>query len=492
MYPNIPFSGLSWPLTQHAGVISEEIIRGLISACMLCNGQSDAETINRYLVDNNLLTANFREDSQRVDAWRDYQQILSEFGLIYSTNITRNEIILTPIAIAFADGEISYSELITLQALRYQYPNGHKTQSSPSLKRSYEDSFHRSYDFNTFAEMQASMGILIRPVVAIWQTLYGLYLQGEDARITIDEMQTYLVRCLKNSDVSLCIECIINARHTSFRLEPLHRARRNMQDWIKILNQTPLFYSDSNRNSFIALSQYSIDHAEEVNAICDHLCKPESFWVFTNSRDLKFSWFDFYGNIDLGTKWIPDQEMPSSNHIEDNDISTQRDPIDEPRDIVLHPFKPLREIDNNNHKQIVSIYDYKKSREGYKLHDNMVNIIANRCVDKGADVYYDSKTVDLFVKFKDSEFIVEVKSITPSNFIARLRTAIGQVNQYDYFMHQGSDIRGRLGLAFTATIPKSDWTVPFITNHLNMDLLYLESNALSIISNNALSRELYG
>ena len=493
MYPSIPFNGLSWPLTQHAGVISEEIIRGLISACMLCNGHSDADTINQYLVDNNLLTANFREDSQRVDAWRDYQQILSEFGLIYSTNITRNEIILTPIAIAFADGEISYAELITLQALKYQYPNGHKTQSSPSLKQSYVESFNRPYDFNTFAEMQASMGILIRPAVAIWHILYGLYLQGESAVLTIDEMQTYAVRCLQNSDIPFCIQCIVKSRHTDFLLTPLPRARRNMQDWIKILIQTPLFYSDNFRNSFIGLSQYSIDHKDEINAICNHLCKPESFWMYTNSADLKHSWFDFYGNIDLGTNWIPSIEQTivddkSSCH----NIGTTPSVDEEPRDIILQPFKPHNVQYDNNHKKIISIYDYKKSREGHKLHDNMVNIIANKCVSKGADVYYDSKTVDLFVRFKDSEFIVEVKSITPSNFIARLRTAIGQVNQYDYLMHQNSDIRGRLGLAFTASIPKEDWTVPFITNHMNMDLLYLESNSLSIISNNSLSFELYG
>ena len=138
MYPNIPYNGLSWPITQHSGIISEDVVRGLISACLDLNGKPvDVNAINNYLVSHGIVTDNFRSDSMQVDAWRDYQQILSEFGLIYSTKIC-NRIMLTPVAIAFADGDISYKELITLQLLRYQYPNGHKSQISRSLKSSYE------------------------------------------------------------------------------------------------------------------------------------------------------------------------------------------------------------------------------------------------------------------------------------------------------------------------------------------------------------------
>lgn len=494
MYPSVPFDGLSWPITQHSGVISENIIRGLISACLLCNGQANPETINNYLISNNLLTANFREDSQRVDAWRDYQQILSELGLIYSTNITRNEIILTPIAIAFADGEISYAELITLQLFRYQYPNGHKTLSSSSLKKSYLDKMGQKYAFSSFADMQASMGILIRPAVAIWQILYALYSQGENAVLSIDELQTYVVRCLTNTDVPLCVNSIIKSRHSDYYLPPLERSRRNVQDWIKILVQTPLFYSDYERNSSICLSKYSIEQSDAINDICSYLCQPETFWYYLDAPSFKFSWFDFYGSIDIGTKWIPQQSITSNEDGEVSD-SPKSETIqkEEPRSIELQSFKPISvEETDSQQKKIVSIYDYKKSEQGHKLHDNMVNIIATKCLDKGADVYYDSKTVDLFVKYREQEFIVEVKSITPSNFIQRLRTAIGQVNQYDYLMHRGTGIKGRLGLAFTANIPRTDWTIPFITDYMNMDLLCQNANSISIRSNNSLSLELYG
>ena len=75
MYPNIPYEGLSWPITQHAGVLKAEVFDGLLNACLLCKGEAiDAKKINGHLVDNGILTANVRADSNQVDAWRDYQQ----------------------------------------------------------------------------------------------------------------------------------------------------------------------------------------------------------------------------------------------------------------------------------------------------------------------------------------------------------------------------------------------------------------------------------
>ena len=101
MYPNIPYDGLSWPITQHAGVLSEDSLKGLLEACLQCRGETvDPKKINSYLVENGILTANVRADSNQIDAWRDYQQILSEFGLLYSTRLSK-VIRLTPVAMAY-------------------------------------------------------------------------------------------------------------------------------------------------------------------------------------------------------------------------------------------------------------------------------------------------------------------------------------------------------------------------------------------------------
>ena len=490
MYPNIPYKGLSWPITQHSGVISESIIRGLINACMLCRGEAaDSQVINEYIVSHNLLTSNFRADSGQVDAWRDYQQILSEFGIIYSTRVSQ-EILLTPLALAYADGDISYQELMTLQILKYQYPNGHKSQLSPSLKAEFD-----SFPYESFTEFQTANGILVRPAVVVWLVLYHLISNGEENKITLDEMQTYVVRCLRNEDAALCAQTITDYRHNGISgLDPLPRARRNMQDWLKLLNITPLFELSQN-GQCISLSSYSIEHFQDILEICKQLSSPESFWYYSGSRDYKHDWFGFYGEFDLNINLIPHEETaiapntattsPSQHHTNSGHIGNG-----EAREVSFQAYTPISLPQESGSRQVVSIYDFKKSREGRKLHDEMVNIIAKRCVDKGAEVYYDSNTIDLYAKYKGNDFIVEVKSITPSNFVDRLRYAIGQVKQYDYMLQ--ATMPRRLGLAFTAPIPTNSWIIPFVTRHLHMDLLSFNSNNLEVKSESQIANELYG
>ena len=155
MYPTVPYEGISWPITQHAGVLSKDVLLGLLNACVLCNGKTiDPKLINEYLVEHSILTANYRSDSHQVDAWRDYQQILSEFGFIYSTRISK-VLRLTPVALALINRRLTYEEAITLQIMRYQYPNGHKSQLSPSLVESYG----RDFSFSSYTEMQDANGI---------------------------------------------------------------------------------------------------------------------------------------------------------------------------------------------------------------------------------------------------------------------------------------------------------------------------------------------
>ena len=298
MYPNIPYEGLSWPITQHAGVLKAEVFDGLLNACLLCKGETiDAGKINGYLVNNGILTANNRADSNQVDAWRDYQQILSEFGLIYSTRISK-VLTLTPIAMAYLNKSLSYSELITLQLLRYQYPNGHKSQLSPSLMQSYGENFN----YESFTELQAHYNIQIRPAALIWKILYKLWESGEQPILSLDEMQGYAVRCTDMSDYLPCTKSIIESRHGGQQLPPLTRARRNMADWTKLLSQTLLFNVSEDGNT-IALSTYSIKERKAVGHVCSRLSNPPSFWEYKGGN-FKQDWFDFYGDYDNSIEYI--------------------------------------------------------------------------------------------------------------------------------------------------------------------------------------------
>jgi len=487
LYPDIPYQGLTWPMTQHAGVISEPVLRGLLEACSLCAGQVvNPALINSYLVNNGILTANFRADSQQVDAWRDYQQILSELGLIYSTSVSK-EILLTPVSVAFIDGTISFEELLTLQLLKYQYPNGHKTQISPSLKNSFPEG---TFKFESVAHMQALNGIQLRPAVLTWTVLFQLFQAGANPSISVDEMQRYLVRCTKNSDASLCSTAIIASRSGALSYDPLARARRNMQDWMKLLGATPLFDIIQNKLHF---SQYSIDNSAELSEMCESLCNPSSFWAPIASN-YKWDWFAYYGNIDLSISLIPHEESSTIQP-----VSQQATLVDDDdalpsagRSVNLQPFSEIQHSDiTSQRRSVVSEYDYRKSQKGRNLHDSMVNLIAQRCIANGATVFSDPKTVDLCARYMGYEYLIEVKSITPSNFIARMRYAIGQVHQYNFLLPCDASVNRRLVVAFTADVPDDSWSVPFITDYMQMDMLTLQSSRLKICSNQQLSHKLF-
>lgn len=299
MYPSVPYDGMSWPMTQHAGVLDGTVIDGLLNACILCNGKkANPEIINGYLVEHGILTANFRADSGQSDAWRDYQQILSEFGLLVSTRVSK-EIRLTPVALAYLENRITFNELITLQVLRYQYPNGHKSQLSQSLI----DSYGKGFTFENYTEMQDELGIQIRPAVLVWQALFSLWQHGETSVvITLDEMQKYLVRCMRQSDIDECVKCILKDRHEGISLSPLSRARRNMADWMKIMGQTLLFKINYDCSA-ISMSSYSITHSSIIANLCNQMSNPTSFWHYEKD-DYKRDWFLFYGDFDNNTDWV--------------------------------------------------------------------------------------------------------------------------------------------------------------------------------------------
>lgn len=488
MYPELPYEGISWPIIQHSLYVTEDVIKGLIYACIDFNGKTvNPASINERIINSNLLTHNFRKDSEKIEAWRDYQQILSELGLIYSTKL-ENKIRLTPIAIAFIDGIISYQEMITIQVLKYQYPNGHKTDISSTLRSCLSDQFKT---INSLTELQTLCNLQVRPAVLIWQVLLGLYKKTYRNYLSVDEIQNYVVRCASHYDVDKCVEDIIDYRvNHIFKYKLLgNRVRRNVQDWIKILAQTPLFYNDRNNVYF---SNYAINNLEEINNICSQLSNPNSFWVINSTflQEYKYNWFSYYGDINANVNLIPLEE--SNDNPDEKTSILVKDEINKSDIINLQPYQDIILNANITEKKVISEYDYSKSRRGGMLHDGMVNLIASICNSKGADVYVDPKSVDLYIKYKDNEFIVEVKSITPTNFVARLRTAIGQVLQYDYMFNKKSVINQRiLGLAFAAEVSKESWQIPFVNDYLKMDFLCLQSGNLLVYSNNNLSLELY-
>jgi hypothetical protein len=141
---------------------------------------------------------------------------------------------------------------------------------------------------------------------------------------------------------------------------------------------------------------------------------------------------------------------------------------------------------------IQSVYKAEVTASQHRLHDQMVLLIAQICRSKGAAVYEDPSSVDLLVEHQQQEFIIEVKSVTPRNFISRLRYALGQVLHYDFLRKEETSLPRRKVIAFAAQIPANSWSIGFLNGHMDMDMLTLEAGQLRVHSSSQASVQLFG
>jgi hypothetical protein len=442
--------------------------------------------INEYLVANNVFTANIRNDSGQPDAWRDYQQILSELGLIYSTEIVR-QITLTPIGIAYLDKLVSYSELMTLQALRYQYPNGHKIMISPSLRKDLQGSDLAK--LNNLVEVQSSTKVLIRPAVLIWQIIRILGNHGsEHTFLTFDEIRNYVMRCTDHSEMLSCVEAIMNARIEGVSLPALlgTRGRRNMQDWMKFLSKTPIFETE---RQILKISYSGYANCGDIDNICSILATEKTFWEPTslNKQD-RISWYSFFGSLDLELDFTNFSGIGFNTEEElEFDPPSQEGSMSEARFISLQAFneESLRGLKVREGKSSTTIdvsYDAEIADKQHRLHDRMVVMIGSYFKNVGASVFFDPKTVDVLVQFDNLELLIEVKSVTTKNTLSKIRNAVGQICYYDYLRSKESQKQKRKMIALTAKVPDDAWYIDFLNNHLDIDLISINGQDIKIFS----------
>jgi hypothetical protein len=439
---------------------------------------ADVEKINQHMIANNIFSKNIRDDSGKSDGWRDYQQVLSALGLMYSGQITSQSNVLTPVGIAYLEKSLSFLEMITLQFLRYQYPNGHNVISNESKEMGY----------NSLTQLQVMNNVAVRPGALFWIIMYHLHIKGFEPSLTTDELEGFVMKCGTNNDALKCVVDIIKHRGNKTSIVSDANNRRNAQEWIRFAEFTPLF--DKVKTGKIKLSAYSLANIDEILQICTVLSDKSTFWFPASSdeKQNRWSWYSFYGTFDVSVSLVPAQ-----GEILDIEEDSERRQSSIAREVNLHhySFDEAVNLGRSIGRQIISSYDYSKSQKGCRLHDNMVDLIARTCITKGANVFFDPNTVDLFVTHEDSEYLIEVKSITPKNFISRLRYALGQVFQYDYLLESQQPNR-RLVLAFAASIPQDSWTVPFVNNHLNLDLLTIENDRLNTYSHLENTKALFG
>jgi len=497
VFPDLPYPGYSWRINHHIGRVTPEHLYHILWAANSFSRSSDpAVDINNYLIANSQWTPNIREDSGQPDAWRDYQQTLSELGLIYSLEILA-QITLTPLGLAFLDGSLGFSEIITLQALRMQYPNGHHVAISTTQRAELAGTVYAN--ISSFAELQKLTGVSVRPAVLVWRLLRRLNELKSEPKITVDEFESYLMRCSQNDEFLSCADAIALARIKGTTLPRLgSRQRRNAQDWIRFLDLTSIFAVTQNRQAVLFISEFGNQYAAEIDEISRVLERPNSFWhLDTLSQADRLRWYSEFGGVDLSIPELPIANTEASEHefvggVEESD---QRGSFEESvagGNIQLREFQGINFPTSPTNLAIQVVYSAELSTSAHRLHDQMVLLIAQTCRMKGASVYEDPGSVDLLVQHQLQEFIIEVKSVTPHNVITRLRYAVGQVLHYDFLRAPETRMSRRKVVALSAQIPPTSWSIPFLNNHLDMDLLALESGRLRVYSSSQVAIQLFG
>ena len=305
-------------------VTPEHLYHILWAANKFSRNADPAADINNYLIANHQWTANVREDSGQPDAWRDYQQSISELGLMYSQEVLP-DITPTPLGLALLDGSMGFSEIMTLQALRMQYPNGHHVMMSTPQRNELAGTAYANV--GSFAELQVLVGVMIRPAVLAWRVLRRLTELGSAPELTVTEFETYLMRCSTNADFAACAAAIDAARRDGAALARLGpRQRRNTQDWIKFLRLTSIFSVTDERQPVLTLSGFGAQHIAELDEICTALENPDTFWQpGTVSQAGRLRWYSQFGGVDLAVPELPaveptPQQLDFVGGLEEDDL----------------------------------------------------------------------------------------------------------------------------------------------------------------------------
>lgn len=463
-------------------VNSREVLALLESAYRFRYYTNYRSLVNQALVSEGIFTSNVRSDSGQVDAWRDYQQILPDLGLIYSTRYIKQPQ-LTLMGLMYVDGTISYSELFSTQVLAYQYPNGHKTNISPAVK---EELLQAGIDIpSNRMQLDVDSGILIKPGVLILQVLIELYRQGYSPTLNTRECLLSLVPTICNSDWQEAYTRLLQLRQTNETSGADKRRLRDVQEWFHFLGQSDFAVKEGNK---ILLSPIALAEIEQLQAILDFHTEPETFWIPPSSVEFEnaLSWYGFFGNPNIESQWITPDELRSQESVN----YPNRELLDE---INLRPFSPnIPEVinldDEVNTENIVR--GRMRLRNKTRQHQEIIAMLAKRLVELSYNVSDDPNSVDLLAEKNGSEAIFEIKTINRRNFQPRIRLGVGQLSEYRYRRQLQTTVRPSSILVLSSTPQFPAWTSDYFSSDVNMGLLCLQANSFLALTNGAVELEI--
>lgn len=484
----LPYQDYSWPLTQHAAGFNKEAIHGMLSCALPFEGEANAgRSITNLMVAAGLLTTNVRDGV--ADAWRDYQQLLAELGLIYSTRICPN-IQLTDLAKSFVGGEVEYPSMMAMQSFRYQYPNGQKFTLQATQRTSLSGS--RFAKIENQIKLHVAAGVMIRPAVLILRVLYELHTRYDERPLTLSEIRNFLLPSRTNSEWPQCVQEVVQSRASGGlnSREPVDRTRRNLQDWLKLLRENPFFNTDG--RSFIGLSSLSIDNPDRVLSIISSGEDIGSFWIpLDHSVEEQIKWFSWYGRFGDIISYIEEAEYQQTNQ-EEIDIDYQEE--DEESIPATMPVS-LSEIDEEallNKKGVsIGVDDYRivnsvisgamKRYAKHILHDEIVAEFSRKFKAQGARVESDPNTVDLLVSWEDKSALFEVKTVSYKNIQSRLRLALGQVEEYSFRLSKEKGLSPDRCIIINRKLPNNSWQAEFLADHMKVGLISRTSSGIDLI-----------
>lgn len=437
---------ISWNLTQHAKIMDRAEIIPFLEEVSKYNGDvPDVKKLNEELAIRGILTKNERDG--KSDTWRDYQQVLPTLGLIYSTKFQK-KIILTPIANALLEKQITYDDFITIQILRLQYPNGNSVGNSS----------------NNIWATQFDAGMKVKPGVMILRILIELFESGQSSHITVNECQKFLISALNGH---FDIETLITYRAQKRPRTPQENkyARRNVQDWFKLLAKSYLFRQDGDDTLFLSdLSQNSIPALKLLVEKC------LSFYWEPKNFDLKdkIDWFNYIGSL-------PNSEfslLPRFGETLEFGKDDGKHELLSNMDVSQYEIK-LGNVANslNSLGKEINSSEYaksgvKKRQVAYDLHDSIVRDIAAVFEKAGGKVSADRNSIDLYAEDGSVSLLIEVKTTNPVNVIKQIRLAVGQVLEYQYRLAKECE----LVIVVSSIIEQDIYLVDFL-RQLNISLI---------------------
>lgn len=494
----LPYPGYSWSFNHHMGRINSKEVFFLLSAAYEFGQHSDYRTlVNQFLVSQEVFTPNIRSDSGKVDAWRDYQQILPELGLIYSTRYIKKPQ-LTTIGLMYIDSIVGYSELFSTQVLGYQYPNGHKTDISPAIKKELSQASIAIP--NNRIELDTHFNILIKPGVLILQILIELCRTGNSPTINTQECLLALVPTKNNNQWQESYYNLIQLRQEGISSSQVDTRRlRDVQEWFQFMGQSDFVIKQGNQ---ISLSPFALERISLIQNILDCHTEPRSFWIPESSdkQANALNWYNFYGNPNIEYQWSTPDELRTQNYVSENFPDTQPiEQMDSPsvdiitREINLRPFSSRipQNTDINPEVDISRIVQGRnRLRNKTRLHQEILEVLAKKLNNLSYNLADDPNSIDLLAEKDGIETIFEVKTINSKNFIPRIRLGIGQLSEYRYRRQIQTQTRPNSILVISNIVELPSWTSDYLLSDIKMGLICSQLNSFIAMTDGFIELEI--